>query len=623
MRIRARAPVILAIVAFLYSILPFFLGIFAERYAKAFLVQENQTLGNVFGLHLSLDRYDRGWFHSTTLLKVEQKGSDGTFTLLEKIPLTIVHGPIYELNAKPIFGLAMMVANNITLDALPKYRLFFYNNVGFSNERAVLSLVASQGTDMPSVADADRLQLTMKSNLNADHFVFGLEGSGLRYQSPDHSLSMSVHDLNSTLLVDYLSDRHWQLQWRFLATKNRLAIAMPDTKTALAFGAEAINVTGLHIDTEKMAKLLSEIVQIKAADDGGQVVPPSAWITLFQQFLTQVIGNDTHVSVRDLSLTSPSGQVLLHYDASFPALPDAHDYYDVATRDVSRLMLSVPDWTYTDAPSNTEFGLTNLKVATSSNTVFARQMNVDLGAFDVKNTQSDSKIPVLYGTGLSYQNHNYGDSKIFSQVVEWQLKQLCFTEECFNNLKGQLNLLNMNFAAFRGIAAAMESVMAFDPAHAESLATKWTDLENAYIALVTPQTRVVLSHEMQTPAGNMKLYAALSWPRFVIPPSAMPNRDLFLEDMNYQVRAQFPVAYVNAFLVNEADMEKQTPKKQGEKTPIVAPTIEMQAAAIIRYAIAQKYLKQVGDLYLLDLVGVGSNATLNGIPWQTTDEGNS
>jgi len=84
------------------------------------------------------------------------------------------------------------------------------------------------------------------------------------------------------------------------------------------------------------------------------------------------------------------------------------------------------------------------------------------------------------------------------------------------------------------------------------------------------------------------------------------------------------VAYVDAFLESQTETQKQTPKKPDDKTPIVAPTVEMQAASIVRYAIEQKYLKRVGDLYLLDLVGIGPNATLNGVPWQTTtDESNS
>lgn len=619
MRIRARAPLVLAVLAVIYSILPLIFGIFAQRYAKDFLAQENETLGKVAGIQLNLDRYERGWFHSTAMLSIQQKSADGSYALLEKVPLTIFHGPVYEVDTKPSVGFALMTADNIPIDFLPKYHLIFRDSVGFSGMHAFLALLPSVGTDMPSMLDVNRLLVTIDSNLHADRFVFHVNGDGLRYESPDHILSATAQKLDSTLLVSYLSDRHWQLRWGFDLDGDKIALIAPENNSAFTFGADNVQVKGLHVDTEKMANLLSEVVQMKSADEGGAVVPPSAWIGVLQQFLANVVDNDTQVRLHNLSLTSPTGQVLLHYDTSFPTLPNAHDYYDVATRGVSRLMLSIPDWTYADAASNTEFGLSNLKLASSNNTVFSRQMNLEVGAFDVKNMQADIKTPVLYGAGLAYQDHNYGDSQNFSQVMQWRLNQLCFSQECFKGLKGELSLLNLNFAGFRAVSSALRSVVGFNSdagTTTDVATTKWTDLENAYISLVTPETRVILSHNMQTPEGDMSLYAALSWPQYRAPAGVLPNQSLFLDDTTYQVRAQFPVAYVNAFLAHEEEMQKAM-TKGGHDKPAVAssPTVDQQAAAIVKFSVQQGYLKRVDDVYMLDLVGKGANATLNGIPW--------
>jgi hypothetical protein len=618
MQFRTRVPIVLAAVAAIYCVLPIVFGALAERYAMQFLDQENNTLGKVMGLNMSFERYHRGWFGSTAVLVIEKKNADGSgYDLLKRIPLTIEHGPFYETQSGVRAGLASMVATAVSVDLLPKYHFDFRNDIGFNNERALLSVVSNKDVDVPSIADADVLTLSMKGNLDADHFVFRLNGNGLRYQSPDHVVSASIQALSSTLRVNYLSDRHWQLQWGLLLDKNKLSLGLLKDSAPVVVGADEINLTDMHFDTEKMADLLSKVLQIKSANEEGQVVPASAWIAMVQQFLTQVINNDTSIRLRDLSVTSPQGQVLLHYDASFPSLPNVHDYFDISERGVTAFAVAVPNWTYIDNPSNTEFGLSNLKLTTQNNTVFSHQMNLDVGAFDIKDTKTGATgMPVLYVTGLSYQGHNFGDMSKLSQVMRWKANRLCFTADCFSDIHGQLDLSNMNFSAFRGIATATQEVVQFDPQQTESMNAKWTNLADAYLALVTPTTKVVLSHDMKTSAGDLKLYAEAGWPKFMTPPNATPDMNLFLDDMVYEVRAELPVAYLQAFIA--ADMP-QLHGKTPEKTVDAAPPIETQAIAWVRYAITQRYLKKVGDAYVLDLVGQGPNATLNGIPWKAPD----
>lgn len=621
MRTRAKISIVFAVFIVIYTILPFFFGIYAQRNLQQFLTQENNTVGKVMGIQLTVRRYERSWFHSRVIIDVDQKAENGAITFVKRIRLTITHGPFFMENNKPRLGLFAMTADPISFDSLPKYYLTLTGDFDFSGAQAVLTMMSGKNVDIPSIADAKQLVLNIKSNLDADHFDLHLQGEGLRYQSPDHFVSVLLGTIDSRLEVRYLSDQHWQLRWGFDLDHDQLSLGDPNTTAPFVFGADKIDVKGLHFDTQKLATILSEIVQIKSADDNGAVVSPAVWIGVVQQFLTQLVNSDTWVSLRDLSFTTPSGQVLLHYNASFPALPDVHDYFDVATKDVSQLALSVPDWSYVDQPSNMQFGLTNFKLTASNNTIFSRQMAVEIGAFDMKDLLSNTPgQPVVYATGFSYMGHNYGDTSSVSQIAQWRLNQVCFSGECFSALKGELDLLNMNFSAFRNIAMATQSLMNFNQAQPDEM--KWSNLESAYIALVQPNTRFILTHQMKTPAGDMHLYAALSWPHYAMPPSVAPDMDLFIGNTNYQVRAQLPVSYVTVFLQDQKAAQAAMKKTLGPKvSQTVPPTIAMQAASIIDYAIAKGYLKRVGDDYIVDLVGTGTNATLNGIPWQNDSQG--
>lgn len=613
MRIRARAPVILAIIAMIYCFLPLVFGIFAKDYSLRFITQANESIAKVAGIQLKLERYKRGWFHSTALLAITTKNSDGTDNLIQQVPLKIYHGPFYQSNTHPGMGLALMTADDITIDALPKYHVLFQNNIGLSGDRALLALVANSNVDMPSTFDATKLQFAMRSNLEADHFSFELTGTGLHYQSPDHLISASIEKLDSTLFADYLSDRHWQLHWGFSLDRNKLSISAQNSAPPFVFAANQLNVGGLHLDTEKMAKLLMKIADIKNADAAGQTIYPSVWVAIAQEFLTQVIGNDTHVWLHNLSVTSPAGQVMLHYTASFPQLPSVHDYFDITTRDVSQFALNIPDWIYTDAESQMAFSLSQLKLLSQNNTVFSRQTNLSLGSFNIRSMKADAvqQMPLFYGTGVAYQGRNYGDMKAFSQTMAWQANNVCFSQDCFKAVKGELSLQNMNFAAFHNIAVTTRSFMQYDPQASAEM--RWHDLAAAYIGLVTPATRFGLSQEMQTTEGPIKVEAALSWPDFSIPPGALPNTDLFLDKAHYNVRAQIPVAYLNAFLTNTPASTQQAVVKPEIKSLSSGGTFVTQAADFVRYALSQGYLKKVDNAYVVDLSGVGSQTAVNGV----------
>ncbi|MCX7125166.1 MAG: hypothetical protein NTU49_05315 [Gammaproteobacteria bacterium] len=124
---------------------------------------------------------------------------------------------------------------------------------------------------------------------------------------------------------------------------------LPDAAlTKVVLNADKINLNNIHLNTQTMAKTIGEMVQLKQAEDANQPVKATAWMALFQQFLTQMIQDNTSASVAGLAVSTPMGELSGEYDVSFPTLSNAHDYFDVATRNVGVLQVDVPHWMYAD-----------------------------------------------------------------------------------------------------------------------------------------------------------------------------------------------------------------------------------------------------------------------------------
>src|SRR3990167_5430685 len=100
MQRRNKLALALFVIMGIYTILPFCFGIIAKHYTKTFLQHENKTIGNVLNINVKLVQYDRRWFHSTAIMKLEQKTEDGIFEIIKKIPVLITHGLIYFFNGR-------------------------------------------------------------------------------------------------------------------------------------------------------------------------------------------------------------------------------------------------------------------------------------------------------------------------------------------------------------------------------------------------------------------------------------------------------------------------------------------------------------------------------------------
>lgn len=634
MRRPIKISLFLAILASIYLTVPWVFGMIAQRYANNFLHNENTTLGKVLGIHLDFAQYNRGWFHSTAILEIEKAADNGDMEIIRKIPIKIDHGPSYRVNNRFLTGLAMVSATNVPLtEKEAAYDLTFHENIGFNGEHGAVVLFSNKSAaNSEANLQLDLLELHITSNLKATQFLFQLEGHGLRFHNPERTLSAHIQQLQSTLRATYIGDRHWTLLFGLGLGNNQLSTTLPGSSEAITVNASHIDLQQLHFDTQKIAALLSEVIELKQANADNKPIPPTAWMALLQKLLTQLIQNDTAADIKGLTIHTAMGHLQGHYDVSFPTLPAAHDYFDIATRNVGTLKIVIPSWTYTNPKTNTEFALTDFNYTNYNNTVFSRTSNMTFGAFDIQSAASaDSapattaatakKIPMVYAAGFSYAGALEGDVKNLSQTMQWQLGRLCFTNNCFNQIQGKIELLNMNYDAFRGIATATRQVVQYNPHATESMSARWMDLADAYVKLISPKTQVIISHHMMTPKGNIELHGELSWPTVTETAASTPTLENYMDQSDYVLQLLFPASYVTTFL----DREKITAAAMAQaKTNMsvisdekkAAPSFEVQAAQFLQYAIAQGYLKKVGDAYVIDLAGKGKIVTINGVTWK-------
>lgn len=617
MRRPIKIAIILLILIGISALLPLLLGAVAQRYSSEFVQRENKTLGQIFDVQLQLIHYHRGWFRSTAILQIEQQTDAGNLELIKQIPVTIQHGPLYRAGNQFHIGFAAIKSHAFSpFDSL-HYIVSLQNHVAFNGaSHASLLITETPGADTLNQFHMDWLSLDVHANTQATHLHFNIKGQGLRFQDPQDSLSVNIQQLQSGLDAHYLGDRHWELQFGLTLTKNQVSTLMPgDATSMLTVNAQQLYLKRVHFDTEEMGKLLGEMAELKQAEDANQPIKTTAWMALFQQFLTQMIQSDTSVALQGLSVSTPMGQLMGDYNARFPTLPINHDYFDVATSNVGILQVDAPRWTYTDMPSHTEFSLTGLHYHENNHTVFLRNTNLAFDTFTVKNTQF-SAMPVIDADGFVYRGTLQGDLKNLSQSMRWQLGKMCYTNICFDHIQGKIDALKMNYNAFRDIAAATQHVVQYDSADVNSMQTRWMNLANAYLKLITPQTELIFSHDMVTPEGNMEIQGDLSWPTINASITVAPTLDTVMDQAVYKLRLLFPAIYVDTFLAEEKTVA--TKNNQAEKAQPAAqtPQLESQIALFLKYAIAQGYFKKVGKAYTVDLTGRGRAITINGIGWK-------
>ena len=614
MRRPSKLITVFAVLAGIFLFLPFLFGLLSQRYATRFLENENNTLGNVLGVHLVFSEYDRGWFSSRAVLQIQKKRMNGDEEIIKDIPITIEHGPFYRYK-NTFIGVGLVKIVNLNLSGDFPYDVNFKENIGFSGEHGILLLVANKKI-APGVGavNIDKLVLDLRSNLRANHFVFRLAADDLQFQNPAQNISVNIKNLDSTLTANFLTAQHWKMILSLMLNDNQLSATLPGSlPTAITLNADEIDVKRVHFDTQEMAKLLSEVVELKQASDTQQNISSTEWVALAQALLVQTIDNDTVFHVKGLSVGTPMGRFTSDYDASFPTLPAQHDYFDIATHNVGSWQVTVPQWQYSN--SDNAFSLTGLKYEEKNNTVFSRHSDLQLGMVSIMNTATNKST--LKADDFAYTGDLYGDVSNLSQTMNWTLSNLCFNNDCFSKIDGKLALLKMNFDAFRNIAAATQKVVQFNPNGNASLEDRWSNLTNAYTQLITPKTKIVLSQSLMTPHGELKLDGQATWPGLTQSAAASDALDSRLQTASYELRALLPTAYINSFL-DDSQLTSVPASSASLNTTSTSPQsgFKQQAGQFVQYAITQGYLKQVGDAYTLDLVGKGNAITINGVPWK-------
>lgn len=613
-----------------YFFSPYFFGRVAQQYATRMLANQNNTLGKVAGIQVDLEQYDRGWFKSTALLVVRRINAEGVMQVRKTIPIVIHHGPSYFFNGRFYTGFAMITSSPFIIHPELPYEMSFRENIGFSGERGTFVVLYDKPQN-PTAANIriGSIVLHAKSDLAADRFGLVLSARNIRYINPEKTIQGTAGDFISSLNASYLGERHWKLNFGFSSGNDMVTLTMPGATTPTAsVKADLIALNNLHFDTQQIATILKELIQIKQASENQQAIKPETWIALFQQMLTQMIEQDTWIAFQNGVISTPVGVINVNYQASFPTLPDPHDYFDIATRNVSNLTVMTPALTYQDPKTNLEYGLKDFTFNENNNTVFARQSQMSFGLFDVRHQQSSAAtgIPstiaapnptsstsasVLYANGFNYTDQLYGDTIDLSQKMNWDLAKICFAQDCFDQMHGQLHLMHMNYDAFKLIANAMQKVMQYKPSQGKSPEQSWADLANAYAKLISTRTHFTFLHDMQTPNGAVKIHGEMMWPALKL--DETPAASLFDSVMNqstYEMHMLFPAIYVDQFLSQNAP-EKTTSVAHTQK-----PSFQAQCASFLRYALAQGYLKKVGTDYVVDLTGKGSVVTINGVAWK-------
>ena len=595
MRRVTKLSIILLTLIVLYLALPVGFGIAVSHFMTQFTERENETLGKVLGMQFQFTDYKRGWFSSSALLQI----TSGDRTL-EKIPVKITHGPSYWMDGHLSMGVGVISADHVDLESNFPYLLNFREHIGLSGEQGTFLLSPKQSTsaleDQQNVS-VNGLVLTVFNNFKDNQFRFLLTGHDFHYQTPQKNMSLSIQNLNAELQANFLEKQHWDLTLGFGLHNNNVSIALPTDDSAMLLHADRIELNKLHVDTEKMAQLLKEILQAREVSQDQKSIQATNLMALLQQFLTQTIKQDTSMDVRGLALTAPMGLLKVDYDVSFPTLKTQHDYYDIATSNVSMLQLNVPRWIYQNEKANFELELTKFSYDDYSNTVFSRHSDMSFHAFDFRDLKNNTQVPTAYAVGFHYAGETNGDNKQLSQTMQWQLSKLCVSNDCYRNINAKLQLLRLNYPAFRDVASVAREFMSQKTQNMEARVAELMQVIATYQRLILPASQVIFSESTQTPHGAAVLETKVWWDNAATSPA--------FNNANYQLHLLFPVAYITRFINAHNDIETAD-----AATPV---TPDIKIAEFLQNAIAQGYLKKTGELYTMDLIGKGHQATINGI----------
>lgn len=604
----------------LYLVLPLFFGIATKRYLREFVQYENASLGDTLGMQVTVQDYHQGWFHSRATLLIQKK-INGTFQNWKTIPVKITQGPLYQLYGRMTGGLGLLESENTLADAASSYDASFKENIAFNGDQTQYVLLKAKSPQtMPNVPHVQSLLIYGKSDFNADQFQFHAIAKELALTDPAKSFNLHTQELSAQLNAHYLKNQQWHFVTSVNIGENKISFPMhTDPKSLMTIQSDQIQLADLHINTEQVTQLLKQITQLKQQQESNTHQPPSDWIWLAEDALAHMIQDNTQFQIQGLTMTTPYGTVNFHFSLSFPTLPKNHDYFDVAMNSVGDTRLTIPNFQITNDAFYSQFKLSNFTYDGRNNTIFSRNADMAFELFDVDSTDPIKNPTRFSMTGFLYHADANGNTKRFTQQMQWSLNKLCVTNDCSRNIKGTLKFENLNPAAFRSIATAARQLMQYHPTQPSLLMAQWMDIINAYAKLISPQTKITLSNTVTSPQGEVIVQGAVSWPN--LSQTQVGMADHLTNQADYQLHVAIPAVYINN-LINRAKTDgTTTPPTPSAETTASAQTpasgLDKQIAPWLEYLIQNAYVQQANNAYVLDLKGHGQSFTMNGKEWKT------
>ncbi|EKD91970.1 MAG: hypothetical protein ACD_29C00268G0002 [uncultured bacterium] len=604
MRRYIKAGVVIIVLAGFYLASPYFFGSVSKRYINTFIQNENAVLGNALDMKATVQDYHRGWFHSTATFLIQKK-VNGVFQNIKTIPVEITHGPFYQINGRLTGGLAVLKSTAALANMNYPYDITYRENISFDGGHTQSLLLKEKSTAVVSnTPHAKIILIRAKSNFEAKKIIFNITADHVQFSNATKLVDANAKTISVQLNANYIDNQHWNLLLGLDIGKNQISIPihLDQQQQSWTVKSNQIHLAGLHIDTNDIATLLQKVISLKQenamAIAANQPINPSAWLLLFQNTLSSLMQADTQLQIDGLSITTPYGTLNMRYAISFPTLADKHDYFDIVTRSVGDMQLTIPTFQLTNDKMQSKISLSNFTYNSQNNTIYTRNVDAGFDSFNM-NTINPTQNAVgsnvaFFATGFLYHSDTQGDSKNMMQNMQWSLNKFCWSDDCFSNIKANLQLKNLNPTAFRGVAAASQQLMQYHPAEKQIMIAQWMDLINAYAQLVSSKTIVSVSENMTSPKGAIIINGSVAWPAL---PQTQTGIAGVTAQAQYVLHIVFPAAYITEFLnTTQADYTKQ-------------------AQDLLHYLIQNNYIAQHNDAYVLDLTGQGVNMQLNGKAW--------
>lgn len=192
---------------------PYFFGFSAQQYTTRFVTRANETVGHTLGVHVVVQDYQRGWFHSTAMLLI-QSVNDPIKTL-QKIPVVISHGPFVKLQNQFTVGLAAINSQPTVFDKNDPYRLGVADLISFNGiEHAILMVLNTEDDSvdfLPGIGFHD-VTISVNADIHAKDLLFKIALEKLRAKTPDGQWEFHANAFHADLAASFVKPKHWQSQ---------------------------------------------------------------------------------------------------------------------------------------------------------------------------------------------------------------------------------------------------------------------------------------------------------------------------------------------------------------------------------------------------------------------------